>query len=258
MVKWLSTIKQADESSLTIEKMALDSKGFPQPTGEFETIEADSLVLALGQDVDLGLLEGVPGLEVSDGVVRSRQHDDRSSGNFRRWRHGSRGTQRHRRHRSRQAGGAAYRCLAARRGARSGSRNTRWPTSRTSTPGITPTHRKPCARCWTSFVASRLSMKSRAASTRARPVRSPPLPVLRQLLRMRQLLRRLPGQCGDQARPRQALQFNYDYCKGCGMCVAECPMRRDQDGGRRNLIACAASPFSAPGPLVGQGASNSP
>jgi len=70
MVKWLSTITQAEESSLTIEKMALDDKGFPQPTGEFETIEADSLVLALGQDVDLGLLEGVPGLEVSDGVVK--------------------------------------------------------------------------------------------------------------------------------------------------------------------------------------------
>jgi NADPH-dependent glutamate synthase beta subunit-like oxidoreductase len=70
MVKWLSTIKQADESSLTIEKMALDSNGFPQPTGEFETIEADSLVLALGQDVDLGLLDGVPGLQVSDGVVQ--------------------------------------------------------------------------------------------------------------------------------------------------------------------------------------------
>jgi 2-oxoacid:acceptor oxidoreductase delta subunit (pyruvate/2-ketoisovalerate family) len=70
MVKWLSTIKQADESSLTIEKMALDSNGFPQPTGEIETIEADSLVLALGQDVDLGLLEGVPGLQVSDGVVQ--------------------------------------------------------------------------------------------------------------------------------------------------------------------------------------------
>ena len=50
--------------------MALDSNGFPQPTGEFETIEADSLVLALGQDVDLGLLEGVPGLLVSGGVVQ--------------------------------------------------------------------------------------------------------------------------------------------------------------------------------------------
>ena len=64
MIKWLSTIKQAGEGALTVEKMALDDKGFPQPTGEFETLEADSLVLALGQDVDLSLLEGVPGLEV--------------------------------------------------------------------------------------------------------------------------------------------------------------------------------------------------
>jgi 2-oxoacid:acceptor oxidoreductase delta subunit (pyruvate/2-ketoisovalerate family) len=69
-VKWLSTIKQAGEGALTIEKMTLDGKGNPQPTGEFETLEADSLVLALGQDVDLSLLEGVPGLELKDGVVQ--------------------------------------------------------------------------------------------------------------------------------------------------------------------------------------------
>ena len=71
MVKWLSTIKQAGDKEITIEKMALDDKGFPQPTGEFETLEADSVVLALGQDVDLSLLNGVPGLEVTkDGVVK--------------------------------------------------------------------------------------------------------------------------------------------------------------------------------------------
>ncbi len=70
MVKWLSTIRQADESALTIEKMVLDEKGNPQPTGELETLAADSLVLALGQDVDLSLLEGVPGLEIKDGVVQ--------------------------------------------------------------------------------------------------------------------------------------------------------------------------------------------
>ena len=64
LIKWLSTIKNmADEGTLTVEKMALDDKGFPQPTGEFETLEADSLVLALGQDVDLSLLDGVPGLD---------------------------------------------------------------------------------------------------------------------------------------------------------------------------------------------------
>ncbi|HEY6966251.1 MAG TPA: NAD(P)-binding protein, partial [Burkholderiales bacterium] len=70
LIKWLSTIKQASESSITVEKMALDANGFPQPTGELETLAADAVVLALGQDVDLSLLEGVPGLEVRDGVVQ--------------------------------------------------------------------------------------------------------------------------------------------------------------------------------------------
>jgi len=70
MMKWLSTIKRMEEGVLTVEKMRLDDKGFPQPTGQFETLEADSLVLALGQDVDLSLLDGVPGLQIKDGVVQ--------------------------------------------------------------------------------------------------------------------------------------------------------------------------------------------
>ena len=74
MVKWLSTIRQAGEQGITIEKMRLDEHGQPQPTGETETLEADSLVLALGQDVDLSLLAGVDGLQIRDGVV---QVDDR-------------------------------------------------------------------------------------------------------------------------------------------------------------------------------------
>ena len=74
LVKWLSTIRQAAEGALTIEKMVLDAHGNPQPTGEFETLQADSLVLALGQDVDLSLLDGVPGLERKDGVVQVDAH----------------------------------------------------------------------------------------------------------------------------------------------------------------------------------------
>ncbi|MGE5095008.1 MAG: NAD(P)-binding protein [Betaproteobacteria bacterium] len=70
MVKWLSTIKHAGESSITVEKMKLDEKGFPQPTGELETLEADSVVLATGQDVDLSILDNVPCLQVEDGVVK--------------------------------------------------------------------------------------------------------------------------------------------------------------------------------------------
>jgi len=70
LMKWLSTIKQADAGKLVVERMELDDTGFPQPTGELEELEADSLVLALGQETDLSLLEGLPGLEVEDGVVR--------------------------------------------------------------------------------------------------------------------------------------------------------------------------------------------
>ena len=70
MMKWLSTVKNVETGSITVEKMKLDEKGFPQPTGEFETLEADSVVLALGQDVDLSLLKGVAGLEMKDRVVQ--------------------------------------------------------------------------------------------------------------------------------------------------------------------------------------------
>jgi NADPH-dependent glutamate synthase beta subunit-like oxidoreductase len=69
-IKWLSTIKEAGESDIMVEKMALDENGFPQPTGEFERIEADSVVLALGQDSDLSLLENVPGLTAEKGLVQ--------------------------------------------------------------------------------------------------------------------------------------------------------------------------------------------
>jgi len=70
LIKWLSTIRQAGEGTITVERMVLDAQGFPQPTGELDTIEADALVLALGQDVDLSVLDGVPGLIVEDGVVK--------------------------------------------------------------------------------------------------------------------------------------------------------------------------------------------
>jgi 2-oxoacid:acceptor oxidoreductase delta subunit (pyruvate/2-ketoisovalerate family) len=70
VMKWLSTIKSAGGDSLVLEKMKLDDSGFPQPTGELEELKADSVVLALGQEADLSLLDGVPGLEIEDGVVK--------------------------------------------------------------------------------------------------------------------------------------------------------------------------------------------
>ena len=70
LMKWLSTIKRADACKLVVERMELDATGFPQPTGQLEELAADSLVLALGQETDLSLLDGIAGIEVADGVVK--------------------------------------------------------------------------------------------------------------------------------------------------------------------------------------------
>jgi NADPH-dependent glutamate synthase beta subunit-like oxidoreductase len=74
VIRWLSTIKSVEQTTFTVERMELDEQGFPCGTGTFETLEADTLVLALGQDVDLGLLRNTPGIVVEDGVVRVDEH----------------------------------------------------------------------------------------------------------------------------------------------------------------------------------------
>jgi len=224
MVKWLSTIKQADESSLTIEKMALDGKGFPQPTGEFETIEADSLVLALGQDVDLGLLDGVPGLQVSDGVVQV-------------------GANMMTGHPGIFAGGDMV------------------PAERNVTVGIG--HGKAAAKhidAWLRGeqyvpppkheVAAFANLNTWYYTDAPKTVR-PMLDIIRRqstfdevqggldegtaLFEARRCLScgncfecdNCYGVCPDNAVIKlgagKRFEFNYDYCKGCGMCVAECP-----------------------------------
>ena len=47
-IRWLTSIKEIVGPSLTVERMELDDKGRPHPTGEFDTLEADSVILALG------------------------------------------------------------------------------------------------------------------------------------------------------------------------------------------------------------------
>jgi len=50
--------------------MAIDDQGHPQPTGEYEVLAADTLILALGQDSDSGFLRKVEGLLFKpDGTV---------------------------------------------------------------------------------------------------------------------------------------------------------------------------------------------
>jgi 2-oxoacid:acceptor oxidoreductase delta subunit (pyruvate/2-ketoisovalerate family) len=68
-MRWLSTVSRVEGTQLVLEKMRLNQEGFPEPTGEFETLDADSLVLALGQDTDLSLLAGEPEVKTVHGVV---------------------------------------------------------------------------------------------------------------------------------------------------------------------------------------------
>ncbi|GAB3262384.1 NAD(P)-binding protein [Nocardioides dilutus] len=68
---WLSTIERVEPDGILIEQMELDETGFPQPTGRTERLAADSVLLALGQDTDLSLLGPDSGCRVSDGTVET-------------------------------------------------------------------------------------------------------------------------------------------------------------------------------------------
>jgi NADPH-dependent glutamate synthase beta subunit-like oxidoreductase len=224
LIRWLSTIRQASESSITIEKMALDASGFPQPTGELETLAADSVVLALGQDVDLSLLEGVPGLEVADGVVKvGPDMMTGCAGIF--------------------AGGDMV------------------PAERTVTVAVG--HGKKAARhidAWLRGGAYAAPPRHELAAferlntwyySDAPKSVSPVLDVVRRQSTFDEVVQGLDesnalyearrclscgncfecdncyGVCPDNAviklGPGKRFQFNYDYCKGCALCAAECP-----------------------------------
>ncbi len=224
LVKWLSTIRHAGDASITVQKMVLDEKGFPQPTDEYETLEADSLVLALGQDVDLGLLEGVPGLEIVDGVVKV-------------------GTNLMTGHPGIFAGGDMV------------------PSERTVTVGVG--HGKKAARhidAWLRGEVYAPPPKHEPATfdklnpwyySDAPKTMRPMLDTARRQSTFEEVVGGLTetnalfearrclscgncfecdncyGVCPDNAviklGPGKRFEFNYDYCKGCGLCAAECP-----------------------------------
>lgn len=68
-IHWLRTIKEIDQTSFKVEVMRIEN-GRPVPTGEYETLEADALIMALGQDTDTGFLRQIPGINFKeDGTV---------------------------------------------------------------------------------------------------------------------------------------------------------------------------------------------
>ena len=69
-MNWLRTIQSMDEDALTVEIMELDENGRAVGTGKFEKLEADTVILALGQRADTQFLHGIPGMQFDDDVVR--------------------------------------------------------------------------------------------------------------------------------------------------------------------------------------------
>lgn len=69
-MNWLRTIASVDESDLTVEIMQLDENGKPHGTGRFEHLEADTVILALGQESDSGFLRKIPGMRFDRDVLK--------------------------------------------------------------------------------------------------------------------------------------------------------------------------------------------
>ena len=68
-INWLRTISSMGEGDLTVEVQELDDDGRPHGTGTFETLAADTVILALGQASDTGFLHGIPGIEFHGDTV---------------------------------------------------------------------------------------------------------------------------------------------------------------------------------------------
>jgi NADPH-dependent glutamate synthase beta subunit-like oxidoreductase len=68
-MRWLRTIAPGGTDSVRLERMRLDENGAPVGTGEYEQLDADTVVLALGEDVDRSLVGRLPGLTVRNGVI---------------------------------------------------------------------------------------------------------------------------------------------------------------------------------------------
>jgi len=70
-INWLRTITAFDGPEIRVEVMELDESGYPRPTGRFETLAADTLIMALGQETESAFMRTLPGVEFdADGSVR--------------------------------------------------------------------------------------------------------------------------------------------------------------------------------------------
>ncbi|WP_207063451.1 NAD(P)-binding protein [Motiliproteus sp. SC1-56] len=220
----LRTIKAVKNGELELEVMVTGEDNRPVGTGQTETVPATVLVQAVGQSVDLGPLNGLDGVEVKGGVVLvGKDMQTGAKGVF--------------------AGGDMI------------------PSERTVTVAIG--HGKKAAKNIDAFLRGEIfvapakhddagfgELNTWYYSDAPRSVR-PVLDVARRQSGFAEVVGNLDeetaqyearrcmscgncfecdncyGVCPDNAitklGPGEGFAFKYDYCKGCGICVAECP-----------------------------------
>lgn len=224
-IHWLRTIAAMDVGGLKIEKMKLNDEGWPEPTGEYETIAGDTIILALGQDVDTTVLGRIPDVKIrDDGIVEV--DDQMMTG-----------------HEGVFAGGDMV------------------PAERTVTVAVG--HGKKAARCINAYLQGtnyRPDAKHQLAGfdmlntwyySDAGQTVQPVLDEVRRRTTFEEVVAGLDetnalfearrclscgncfecdtcfGICPDNAivklGPGKRFEVNYDFCKGCGMCAHECP-----------------------------------
>jgi NADPH-dependent glutamate synthase beta subunit-like oxidoreductase len=225
VIRWLESIAGFEDGRLRVETMELDAQGRPIPTGRFEELAADTVVLAVGQQVDTGFLRNVEGQVIRpDGVIAV--DETMMTG-----------------HPGVFAGGDMV------------------PSERTVTASTG--HGKSAARhidAWLKGTGYRAPAPPPLATfdrlnpwyyTDAHQAKQPLLALARRrasfdevvggldestaLLEARRCLScgncfrcdNCYGVCPDNAviklDPSAGYAINYDYCKGCGMCAQECP-----------------------------------
>jgi 2-oxoacid:acceptor oxidoreductase delta subunit (pyruvate/2-ketoisovalerate family) len=191
---------------------------------EFETLESDALVLAPGQEADLSLLDGVPGLVVKDGAVEVGP--DAMTG-----------------HPGIFADGDAVPTertvtVAVGRGRKAARHIDAWLRGGTYAPPpkhelATFEHLNPWYYSDAPATVRPVLDRARRASTFDEAVAG--LDETNALFEARRCLScgncfecdNCYGVCPDNAviklGPGRRFAFNYDYCKGCAICVSECP-----------------------------------
>lgn len=225
LVNWLTTIKEVGSGDkVVVERMRLDDDGRPQPTGEYDELEADTVVMALGQNVDTSFVERLDGVDIVDKMIQvNSQMMTGHKGVF--------------------AGGDMV------------------PSERTVTVAVG--HGKHAARCIDAWLQGDVydpgPRHELADFQKLNPwyyANAPEtvqqvLDIARRQTTFGEVLGGLDetnalyearrclscgncfecdncyGVCPDNAviklGPGKRFKFDYDFCKGCGICVAECP-----------------------------------